>query len=416
MNNWTSQFFANNRRALYEGVDASIIVIPAHCAVQRSGDTTYPFRQDSNFWYLCGVDEPDCVLVISSKETYIIAPTRSKIQAIFDGAINMSAIKKRSGVDEVYGYREGWSKLKKQLKTGIKVGFPLPSTQLARAHSFALNPGRRLVLQKLHRIYSGIEIVDVRLALANLRNIKQPEEVAAIKEAIRITSDTFKEVFVADWYKNYHNEYEVEAALTLGFRRRGAKDHAYGAIVAADKNATTLHYVSNDSKLTRGGLVLVDAGAEYSNYAADITRVVPVGKKFSVRQRTIVEAVAHVQADAMELLKPGVMMREYEQAVEEIMGQTLKDLKLIKRITRRSIRKYYPHATSHMLGLDAHDAADYTQPLAENMVMTVEPGIYIPNEKIGVRIEDDVLITKTGVEVLSGDLPINLSQDTIKHK
>jgi Xaa-Pro aminopeptidase len=408
-NPFSASFFSCNRRVLFEHAEAKLIIVPANCTVQRSGDTTFPFRQDSSFWYLTGVNDPDCTLVIAASGSYIIAPTRSRVQTIFDGAINLNAIKKQSGVDEVLPYREGWTKLKRQLKSGMRVGFPLPSTQLARSHSFALNPSRRLVMQKLRRIRSDIELIDIRLPLAQARSIKQPEELVALQQAIDVTTQTFKEVFAKDWYKQYKFEFEVEAALTAGFRKRGASDHAYSPIVAADKNATTLHYIENHSELPRRGLLLVDAGAEVNGYAADITRVIPVGAKYTSRQKQVMQAVADVQKHAMSLLKPGLLMREYEQAVEEYMGLTLKSLGLIKRLNRKNIRKYYPHATSHMLGLDVHDAADYSQPLAEDMVLTVEPGIYIPNEKIGVRLEDDVLITKTGVKVLSADLPLDLT-------
>jgi Xaa-Pro aminopeptidase len=408
-NPFSASFFSGNRRALFERVGAKLIVVPANCTLQRSGDTTFPFRQDSSFWYLTGVNDPDCTLVITDSGSYVIAPTRSKVQTIFDGAINLNTIKKQSGVDEVLPYREGWTKLKRQLKSGIRVGFPLPSTQLARSHSFALNPSRRLVMQKLRRIRSDIELIDIRLPLATARSIKQPEELVALQQAIDVTTKTFKEVFVSGWYKHYQFEFEVEAALTAGFRKRGASDHAYSPIVAVDKNATTLHYVENQSELSRRGLLLVDAGAEVNGYAADITRVIPVGAKYTARQKQVVEAVADVQKHAMSLLKPGMLMREYEQAVEEYMGQTLQNLGLIKCLTRKNIRKFYPHATSHMLGLDVHDAADYSQPMAENMVLTVEPGIYIPSEKIGVRLEDNVCLTKTGAKVLSAGLPLDLS-------
>lgn len=410
---FSPQFFKANRGALKERLDAQVIVVPAHCSLQRTGDSTYAFRQDSNFYYLTGVDEPDCVLVILPKESYIISPTQSRIRTIFDGAISSKDVLKQSGVDAVYGYREGWQKLKKQLKAGTKVGFPLPASRLARLHSLSLNPARRIVLAKLRRLQPTLEIVDIRPQLADLRSVKQPEEIEALKTAIAITSKTLKDVFEHRWYKSYKYEYEVEAELTAGIRRRGASGHGYDPIVAAGPHATTLHYGANNGPLTKGSLLLVDVGAEYSNYTADITRTLPIGAKFSSRQAEIFAAVKEIHDFAITQLKPGLLMRDYETLIEEQMGQALRRLKLINRITRRNIRKFYPHAASHSLGLDAHDSADYTKPLLEHMVLTVEPGIYIPKEGIGIRLENDLHLTSKGAVSLSADLPDNLTPATI---
>jgi Xaa-Pro aminopeptidase len=178
--------------------------------------------------------------------------------------------------------------------------------------------------------------------------------------------------------------------------------------VAGGKNACTLHNVSNTAPLNSGELVVCDVGAEVSHYAADITRTVCVGKP-SARQKAIYAAVLDVQAYALTLLKPGANLKKYEQQVAKRMGEELKNLGLVKRADKKSVRKYFPHATSHFLGLNVHDVGDYQVPLEPGMVLTCEPGIYIPEEGIGVRLEDDVLITKSGNKVLSAACAKRLS-------
>ena len=169
-----------------------------------------------------------------------------------------------------------------------------------------------------------------------------------------------------------------------------------------------MHYHSNQSAIAPDNLVMIDIGAEISHYAADITRTFSSGAKPSRRQQIVHEAVGEVQDFAFGLLKPGVMIKAYEQQIEHFMGEKLRELGLIKTIEREQVRKYFPHATSHFLGLEPHDAGNYDQPLEAGVVITVEPGIYIPEEGIGVRIEDDVLITENGIEILSRRLPRDL--------
>jgi Xaa-Pro aminopeptidase len=237
--------------------------------------------------------------------------------------------------------------------------------------------------------------------------VKQPPEVAAIRHAIDITVDTMIETFVPDRLQQFGHEYELEAALTQGFRSRGARGHAFDPIVAGGKHAATIHNLKNDAPLKAHELIVVDVGAEASHYDADITRTVAFGTPTS-RQQAVYDAVLEVQKLAFGRLKPGLTIKESEQQVEQDMGVVLKQLGLITGNDRASIRTYYPHACSHSLGLDPHDAADYSLPLAPGMVITVEPGIYIPEEGIGVRLEDDVLVTDSGIAILSDRLPRTL--------
>jgi Xaa-Pro aminopeptidase len=187
----------------------------------------------------------------------------------------------------------------------------------------------------------------------------------------------------------------------------GASGHAYEPIVATDNNATTIHYTSNNAALKNKHLLLLDVGAAYGLYAADISRTYAL-KKPSPRLVEVYDAVLSVQKKLMKMIRPGLTMRQIESMTEELVGDALVGLGLIKNKTSKNIRKYYPHAVSHFLGLDVHDAADYDMPLSAGMVITVEPGIYIAAEKIGVRIEDDVVITKNGIRNLSSAISNNL--------
>lgn len=249
-------------------------------------------------------------------------------------------------------------------------------------------------------------MVDIRKNITRLRQIKQTEEVKALKIAIDMTAKSFTKV--KRNLAKYRTENQIVADLTRDFIRFGADGHAYSPIVAAGKNATTIHYVKNNSVINDSDLVLLDVGAEYSNYSADISRTYSVEYP-TKRQLEVYNSVKHVQNEAMNLLKPGADMRKYEKRVDEIMAVELVKLGLIDDVkNRKKLKKYYPHLTSHFLGLDTHDSADYEMPIKPGMVLTVEPGIYIPEEGIGIRIEDDVLVTNNGLDVLSSSLPAEL--------
>ncbi len=206
----------------------------------------------------------------------------------------------------------------------------------------------------------------------------------------------------------YQHEYELEAEISNGFRKRGAAGHSFEPIVAGGARACTLHNVANNGQFAKSDLVVIDVGAEVEHYAADITRTISLSTAPSKRQQAVYAAVLDVQAYAFGLLKPGVLLKEYELLVEHYMGEKLRELGLIKIIDHDSVRTYFPHSTSHFLGLNVHDVGDYERPLEPGNVLTVEPGIYIEGESIGVRIEDDVLITKTGIKILSDRLPRKL--------
>jgi Xaa-Pro aminopeptidase len=400
----TSFFEGNRKRLINRCGDGSIIVITAAGLMQRSADTTYPFRQDSNFWYLTGIDEPDIVLVMTTDHSFLIVPNRTKAENIFGGTLDQKCLAKKSGIHEVYTMREGWRQYK-QLVAGAghnEVHSLLPSpTKVTGADSFYTHPARRQLAARLRRMTPGIVLKDARRDLMQMRQIKLPEEIRAIRQAIDITNSALTEVQAN--LGRFTNEMEIEAELDRSFRLHGA-GHAYAPIIAAGGNATTLHYIRNNASLASEHSLLLDVGAEVENYAADITRCYAIGTP-NKRWQEVYAAVESVQVAAIGMLHDGLSWRTYGQQVETHMGEELQKLGLVQEATPEAIRSYFPHGISHSLGLDVHDVCDYTE-IRENMVITVEPGIYIPEEGIGIRIEDDILITKAGAEVLSKPLPV----------
>lgn len=403
---FTSEFFAGNRarlRGLFTGT--APIVVTANAVMQRNNDVTFPFRQDSSFWYLTGLQHPDLILVLDRDKEYLIVPERNNAKVTFDGQLDLEQLKQVSGISNIYGAEEGWRLLEKRLKKAKHVATLAAPKAFDSTWGYYNNPTRARLIEQIKNTNPQIKLLDLRTHLARLRVIKQPAELATIKQAIAITSKAIK---YAQKHR-YNFEYEVEAALTCQFRKAGASGHGFAPIVAAGARACVLHNIDNNGPLEPNDLLTVDVGAEVDNYSADITRTYSIGGSPSKRQRDVYAAVLAVHEFAMNLVKPGALMRDNEQQIEQFMGEKLRELGLIKIISHETVRQFYPHATSHFLGLDVHDTGDYSQPLAPGMVITVEPGIYLPKEGIGVRIEDDVLVTAKGFKDLSASLPRSLA-------
>jgi Xaa-Pro aminopeptidase len=402
---FSADFFASNRRKLRQAVGGEApIVVTTNGVMQRSGDEPYKFRQDSGFYYLTGIDTPDLVLVMTTHETYLIAPTLTFEREAFDGAHDTAAFAARSGIDTLYNEKEGWAKLKTALQKHNAVATPAALPEHMKRHGLYANPARRRLISKLKRTVPQLAVQDIRPQLAELRSYKQPAELLALRRAIDITIETIEEIRKPAFLRSIHHEYNLEAAISYGFRNRGSAGHAFSPIVAAGKNAATIHHMSNNDPVTEGDMIIVDIGAEFEHYAADISRTL-CSRPLEGRKKQVYEAVLAVQNFALSQLKHGCVPLDYEKAVEAYMGEQLRALKLVQEPTHEAIRRYFPHATSHFLGLDTHDAGDYRKPYEAGMVITCEPGIYIPEEGIGVRIEDDVLITANGYELLTSACP-----------
>ena len=396
------EFFTANQQRLTESLKGRLIVIGAYGAMQRGSDASFGFEQEANFWYLTGIEVSDWWVIIDGKsaKSWLVMPEKDKTHQIFDGSLDAETAKKISGIDEIISQNEALEMLDKMARKNDDV-FTLGKDSRSKFYDFTLNPAQASMEKRLKSIFKNVK--DCQGELAKLRAIKQPEEIEAIKKAINLTINTFKDV--KKKLPSLKHEYEVEAEFTYSFRKNGAKGHAYEPIVAFGKNACTLHYIDNNSGLNTESLLLIDIGAKVGGYAADVTRTYAIGSP-TTRQIEVHGAVEKAQQDIISLLKPGLSVKGYHEKVDEIMKSALNGLDLIKK--PEDYRRYFPHAVSHGLGIDVHDSLGQPSEFLPGMVITVEPGIYIPEEEIGVRIEDNILITDDGCINLSGALSTSL--------
>ena len=401
-----AEFYRGNRdrlRTLFQGT--APVVITAHGALQQGADAAYAFHQDSSFLYLTGIEQPDIVLVMDKEKEYLILSERSDVDQIFNGAYTAELLSQLSGIAEVLDQKQGWKKLTNRLRKAKHVATLAALPSYIDVYGFYTNPARAELMTRIKECNPAIEPLDLRQHLAVMRMVKQEPEIAAIQKSIDATMATLKQIHRK--IGKFDFEYQIEAALSQGFRHQGTQGHGYHPIVAGGRNACTLHYNANNDVLQKDELLLIDAAAQINRYSADITRTWAVNEP-TKRQRAVWQAVEDVFQFAFAQLKPGISIREYEKITEQFMGEKLRSLGLIRNVEHEDIRKYFPHATSHFLGLDVHDGGDYDRPLEAGVVLTVEPGIYIPEENLGVRIEDDVLITADGAQNLSASLKHDL--------
>lgn len=396
------EFFKGNRISLQQVLNGGLMVLSAYGRLQRSNDAAHPFTQEANFWYLTGIDEPDWTVIIDGAQdkTWLVTPEISDVHMTFDGGLDATAAKEISGVDRVITKDES-SKLLRELAKKHSLVHTIGIPPYSDHFNFSLNPSIVRNWQNLERHFNQVQ--DIQKDLAKLRAIKQPEEIAMIQKAVGATIKGFE--FVRQNINSYKNEYEIDADISWTMRKAGASGHAYDPIIASGKNACTLHYSHNRSLFKSRQLVLMDVGASFGGYAADITRTYAKGSP-TKRQLSVHLAVESAHKQIINLIKPGLSVEEYQKSVNEIMRSAVSSLGLGD--SEEALRKYFPHAISHGLGVDVHDSLGAPKYLLENMVLTVEPGIYIPEEGIGVRIEDDILVTAKGNRNLSGALSTGL--------
>lgn len=405
------EFFKENRRKLRESFGGTApIVITSNGLVQRTrDDDTYDFQQDSNFWYLTGLDEPNLILVIDRDKDFLIGPLTNESWRIFHGDADFERFSKDSGIEEVLPNESGWQKLSKRLKKSRHAATIIPPKLFDDRFLVYTNPAKRRLVQMMRRYNTEIKFIDINSHIAALRTVKTPGEIQAIEGAIDESLEVLK--VIGKKIGKYKNERELSAEMDYLYAKRGLKA-SFRQIVAGGKNAVTLHYTENNAPINPKDILLIDMGVIKNGYCSDLTRSISLNP--TKRQLEVYEATRQVQLFAMKMLRPGLQLASYEAAVEHYMGEKLRELGLIRTIDSESVRKYYPHNTSHFLGIDVHDVGDFTKPLPENAVLTVEPGIYIPEEDIGIRIEDDVVLTREGNRLLSGRLSRELTSLTIK--
>lgn len=395
----TTEFYRTNRQNLGQKLQGGLVVLGAYSKIQRMSDMAVKFEQEPNFWYLCGIEYPDWLLIYdgSTNASWLVAPLVDSVHDLFDGSLDAERAKSISGVDHVVNGDEG-TKLLRQLSRKHSVVYAIDQSPHAKYYNFVLNPSIASTRQKLERIFTHVR--DANKELNMLRAIKHPEEIVAIKRAIDITCTAFMRV--QQTINDFRYEYEIAAEFDYDFRRKGTMGHAYDPIIASGINACTLHYTANTARMKKPSLILMDVGARVDGYAADITRTYAYGN-ITKRQMAVHTAVERAHEQIVALLAPGLSVTAYQSQVDIIMKHALDELGL--NSDEASLRRYFPHAISHGLGVDVHDSLGGPRQFAPGMVLTVEPGIYIPEEAIGVRIEDDILITEKGYENLSKKLP-----------
>ncbi|HYE16295.1 MAG TPA: Xaa-Pro aminopeptidase [Pyrinomonadaceae bacterium] len=404
----------------------SVAILPSAREVTRSNDTEYRFRQSSDFYYVTGFGEPDSIAVVApsrpERYTLFVRP-RDPEKEIWTGRrAGVEGAKETYGADAAFPVEEFDAKLSELLDG-------------ARTLYYRLGDGRpdldQTVIRQLARMRAlgrkgarpPAAIVDPGTILHEMRLIKTDEEIALMQRSADIAAEAHREAMLAA--RPGVGEHEIEALIEYTFRRRGALAPAYGSIVGSGANATILHYTSNDSVLKDGDLLLIDAGAEYRGYASDITRTFPVSGRFTEAQREIYELVLDAQEQCIRMVAPGVTLDEMHDRSVEILTEGMVRLGLLegevgKLIEEEGYKKFYMHRLGHYLGMDVHDVGPYQtdggepRPVEAGIVMTVEPGIYVSEtaegvpEKyrgIGVRIEDDVLVTREGHLVLTDKAP-----------
>ena len=410
------------------GRDAVAVVVGARLAT-RANDTEYPFRQDSDFWYLTGFDHPDAIAVLRTDggpPFTLFVQAREKEAEIWTGyRPGVEGAKADFGADEAFPVSELADEIPKCLAKAKRVYHQLGrDAKLDALVVGALDSMRRRSRQG---VVAAPGILDPRELVHELRLFKSEDELARMRRAAAITAEAHREA--ARLARDGVFEYELEAVLDYTYRRRGGWGPAYGTIVAGGANATVLHYVRNDARLRAGDLVLVDSGCELEGYASDVTRTYPVGGRYSAPCRAVYEVVLEAQRAALALCRPGATLPEIHRATVRTLVEGMVALGLLHGtvddlVAKEAHRAYYMHNTSHWLGLDVHDAGSYTKgddarPLEPGMVFTVEPGLYVAKDDanapeslrgIGVRIEDDVVVTADGCENLNTAIPKRIDE------
>lgn len=397
--------FINNRYNLLSEIeDNSLVVLFAGNAPRKNGDENYNFTPNRNFYYFTGIDEEDHILVMSKinneiNQVLFIKDIDLERERWVGRSIRKEEATDVSGIDDVKYISELKSYLNKVIcdRSEINIYIDFEKNQYNE-----LPTVQNKFIEELKNIYPFIRVKNIFPKITPLRLVKDVEEVNEIKKAIDITIKGVEKLMKSS--KPGMKEYELEAYFDFVCKSEGTKDFAFKTIAAGGKNATILHYVDNNCTLNNNDLVLFDLGAQVNYYNADITRTFPVNGKFTERQKEVYNAVLRVNKRVIDTIKPGVKYKELNEQSRKWIAEECIKLGLIK--DEKEVSKYYWHSIGHSLGLATHDvdSKERDTVFKEGMVWTVEPGIYIEEEGIGIRIEDDILVTSDGVEVLTKDM------------
>jgi len=393
----------------------SVLILHSNDQMVRNGDQYYPYRQSSEFFYLTGIEQEMSVLLLcpghkdkSKIEQLFIRKPDPKLETWEGRKLTREEAGRISGINYVH-WTEDFEPVSRELIVENKNIYCSTREQVKFRPDYPSRDERYLI--RLKEVYPAHQYRRLTPLLWQLRSKKEPEEVKMIKEAIKITGEGFRKVL--SMVRNGIREYEIEAVLTYEFIRNGASGHAYAPIIASGENACYLHYIQNNREIRQGQLILMDFGAEYGNYAADCTRTIPVNGKFSKRQLEIYEACLRLYRYAGSLIRPGTTIEKINRQVWKRSEEEHIRLGLYSRDDVKSqkkenpmYRKHLMHGIAHFIGLDVHDAGQVKRPLEEGMILTCEPGIYIPAENTGVRLENNLLVTKDGNLNLMEAIPL----------
>jgi Xaa-Pro aminopeptidase len=414
------QIFVQNRQRFAQALlPGSIAIFVSNDEVPSNGDAIYSFKQNSDLFWLSGVVQEDSMVIIfpdhpDPKYREVLVLVRpNELKEKWDGKrLRADEAKKMSGIetivwlDSIDGLLQIWIHLAENIYLDSNENDRKASLVQTREYRFITDMRNRYPLHHYHRAAK---------IMKQLRAIKTPLEVEVLQQAMNITHNTFERLL--KFIKPGVMEYEIEAEIVHSFLSQRATGQAYGSIIASGDRARTLHYVSNNQECKDGELILMDFGAEYGGYCADLTRTVPVNGKFTRRQKRVYDTCLHLHNYAKSLLKPGITINEYHKKVGEEADQVFLKIGLLKKSDIKNATpenpayfKYMYHGISHHLGIDVHDLGTRTEPIKAGMVFTVEPGIYIEEEQMGVRIENNVWITRNGNKDLMAKIPITTEE------
>ncbi|MEJ6583136.1 MAG: aminopeptidase P N-terminal domain-containing protein [Crocinitomicaceae bacterium] len=415
------ELFISNRKNFTNKMEGSALaVFNSNDFYPISADSAMPFQQHRDIFYLSGVDQEESILVISPnskneahKEVLFLKETNEHI-AVWEGEkLTKESAFEVSGIKTVYWLNQ-FESIFKQMMCEVDAVY-LNTNEHLRANTEVETREDRFI-KKLKNNYLSHQVKRSAPIMHQIRSIKNPIEIELMQKACSITKLGVERLL--KFVKPGVFEYEIEAELIHEFIKNRSKGFAYTPIVASGANACVLHYIENNCECKDGDVILLDVGAEYANYASDLTRAIPVNGRFTDRQKAVYNSVLHVKNEAQKLLVPGTIMNEYHKEVGRIMEAELLKLKLIdstdiknQKADWPAYKKYFMHGTSHFIGLDTHDVGLWSEPIQAGMAFTCEPGIYIPEEGLGIRLEDDLIVQKSGEPYnLMGDIPIEAEE------
>ena len=415
-----NQLFINNRKKFSAKLATNTIAIfNANDVMPTNADGTMPFRQNNDLFWLSGVDQEESVLVIfpdhtdeSQREILFLKETNEHI-AIWEGAkLTKESALKTAGIKTVYWLNELEGKIAELIGkcNGIYLNKNIHSRSASSVETRD-DRFRKMIADK----FSETTIHEVAPIMHELRAIKSNFEIKLMQNACDITEKGLRRIL--PFIKPGVTEYEIEAELMHEFLKNRSNGFAYQPIIGSGVDSCVLHYIDNNKGCKDGDILLMDFGAEYANYASDLTRTIPVNGKFTNRQKAVYNSVLLVMKEAINMLRPGTIFKEYNAEIGRIMELELIKLGLLDKhdVQKQEaksplFKQYFMHGTSHYLGLDVHDVGDFDWPMKEGMVFTCEPGIYILEEKLGIRLENDILITANGPDDLMKNIPIEAEE------